>query len=453
MRSVLFLSYYFPPIGGAGAQRPAAFVRYLPELGYEPIVVTGPGPAPSRWTPQDATLLAELPVGTHVERIPTAEPADVGGLRDRVERYLSLRTTWARWWVDEATRCAERLAGEVDLVYAWMSPFDSAVVAGRVAKKFGVPWVADLGDPWALDEMMVYPTRIHRRLAMRQMREGLASAEAIIMSTPEAVFRVREAFPELNGKHVLVIPNGFEAIDFAQPAPVRNDGVFRIVHTGYFHTELGLRQRKTGRMRRLLGGVVPGVDFLTRSHYFLLEAADRLLQDDPSLSECLEIHFAGVLSQVDQELAACSPVSRQHGYVSHDETIDLLRTADLLFLPMQDLHGGVRATIVPGKTYEYLASGRPILAAVPNGDARDLLAEAGTGLICEPADIDGLARTLKAQLDRFRFGLSAPRVRPEVVERYDYRNLTRALAEVFDAVGGPQGKEERALQPLAEGGR
>ena len=454
MRSVLFLSYYFPPVGGAGAQRPAAFVRYLPRSGYQPIVVTGPGPAHSRWTPQDETLLAKLPEGTQVRRVPGPVPSDTGFVRERVGRYLGLRTGWDRWWIDGATTCAADLGSETDLVYAWMSPFSSAVVASRIAKKLRRPWIADLGDPWALDEMMVYPTRAHRRLAIRQMRDGLQSAAAIVMSTQEAVFRVREAFPEFEDKPIVAIPNGFDSDDFGGPAPDRDPNVFRIVHTGYFHTQLGLRHRNAAPMRRLLGGAVPGVDFLTRSHYFLLEAVDRLLQEDPSLERRLEIHLAGVLSEVDRELAEGSPVTRLHGYLSHEKTLELLRTADLLFLPMQDLRAGVRATIVPGKTYEYLATGRPILAAVPDGDARDLLAETGTGLICRPGDVDGMVRILRDQLERFRLGLPPPEMRHDLVSRYDYRHLTRALTEVFDEVDGPHGQVVGSVRrPVAPAGR
>jgi len=334
-----------------------------------------------------------------------------------------------------------------------MSPFNSAVVAGRLAEKFRVPWVADLGDPWALDEMMVYPTALHRRIALREMRQGLASAAAIVMSTPEAVTRVREAFPELDDKPIVAVPNGFDATDFQRPVPSRDDGVFRIVHTGYFHTELGLRQREAAAVRRLLGGVASGVDFLSRSHYYLLQAVDRLLKDEPGLADRLEIHFAGLLSDVDRELAARSPVTRLHGYVSHEQTLELLRTADLLFLPMQDLPSGVRATIVPGKTYEYLASRRPILAAVPEGDAKDILAEAGTGLICDPSDVDSMTRILRDQLERVRLGLPSPAVDDAVVSRYDYRNLTRTLASVFDGVRGPNGSVVENPGLVPEGAR
>ena len=93
---------------------------------------------------------------------------------------------------------------------------------------------------------------------------------------------------------------------------------------------------------------------------------------------------------------------------------------------------------MPGKTYEYLASGRPILAAVPEGDAHDLLSAAGTALVCRPNDIDGMASAIVETFERRRSGepLSAPPA--ELLRRYEYRNLARDLASVFDDVCAPR---------------
>jgi glycosyltransferase involved in cell wall biosynthesis len=266
------------------------------------------------------------------------------------------------------------------------------------------------------------------------MRDALGSAAAVVMSTPDAVRRVRESIPELDGTDVLAIPNGFDASDFEQPVEPRADGAFRIVHTGYLHTELGLRQRRHRLLKRALGGTVPGVDFLTRSHVFLLRAAAQLLAADPEAASVLEVHLAGVVSDSDRRAAAGSSFVRMPGYLSHDLTLELLRTADLLFLPMHDLPPGIRAGIVPGKAYEYLGSGRPILAAVPEGDARDLLTEAGSAFLCRPSDVDCMARAIGTQLERFRAGEATRAPLPEVIARYEYRALTARLARVFDRV-------------------
>ncbi len=146
------------------------------------------------------------------------------------------------------------------------------------------------------------------------------------------------------------------------------------MHTGLFLSDLGRRHLHTSLARRLLGGGAAQLEILTRSPVYLLQALDRLAAEQPSLAGTLELHLAGALSESDRELAARSSVRVVvHGYVSHADAVALLRSADLLFLPMHTPPPGVRSASMPGKTYEYLASGRPILAAVPEGDARDLL--------------------------------------------------------------------------------
>ena len=112
-----------------------------------------------------------------------------------------------------------------------------------------------------------------------------------------------------------------------------------------------------------MGGGVPGVDIYTDRTSSSLKHSIFSSGSDPELASSIELHLAGVLTEADRRVAATSDLVRTHGFVTHGESVALMRGADLLFLPMQDLPHGVRATIVPGKTYEYLAAGRPILAA------------------------------------------------------------------------------------------
>ena len=374
MRSVLILSYYFPPVGGAGAQRPAAFVRYLPRSGYQPIVVTGPGPAHSRWTPQDESLLAKLPDGTAGATSARSGPVR-HGLRPRASGSISRASDGLGSVVDRRSDHVRRGSWKRDRPRVCL---DVPVQLGGRGKpnrgKLRLPWIADLGDPWALDEMMVYPTRAHRRLAIRQMRDGLQSAAAIVMSTQEAVFRVREAFPEFDDKHDRRDSEWVRLGRFrrrrAGPVTQTSSG---IVHTRVFpYGAWGC----ASEMLRPCGGssveTVPGVDFLTRSHYFLLEAVDRLpaggslagaAPRDPSRRCAFGGRPRAGCGVTRHAVARIRLATRRHWSCSAQPISSSL--------PMQDLRAGVRATIVPGKTYEYLATGRPILAAVPDGDARD----------------------------------------------------------------------------------
>lgn len=435
-RRILFHSYHFPPIGGSGAQRPLRMASLLPRHGYEPVVITGGGATEDRWAPEDRTLVAEIPPELEVRRLDAqSEPPGPSRWRGRAERWLRLQPRWARWWVDGSVALGSR-EQEVELVYVWMQPYVSAEAGAELARRLGRPWVADLGDPWALDEMMAYPSALHRRRDLARMGALLGTAAGIVMSTPEAVSRLLAAFPALAGRPVVAIPNGFAAEDFAGPAPTRDDAAFRIVHTGYLHTELGLQHRRSLPLRSALRGSVPGLDILTRSHVHLVEAVNALLAADPSLAGALELHLAGVLTDADREVAARCPATRMHGYVTHAESIALMRSADLLFLPMQNLPPGVRATIVPGKTYEYLASGSRILAAVPEGDARDILAAAGSAILVRPDDVEAMAAGIRSELEHARTGTLPQPPRPDVVARFEYGKLAADLAGVFDAVLG-----------------
>jgi glycosyltransferase involved in cell wall biosynthesis len=409
-------------------------VRHLRDFDYEPVVVTGPATINGRWTPRDETLASEVPPGLRVLRVPNQPPGSPH-LRRRARIWLRRKSRFDGWWIHGASRTALDAAG-VDLVYASLSPYSSGEAARQVAATLHKPWVADLRDPWALDEMTVYPTGLHRRLETERMKHVLGTASAVVMNTPEATRRVLRSMPELAGTTIVSIPNGWEAADFAGVEPRRSDSAFRIVHTGNLHTELGRLLRRRGRSRRLLGGAVSGVDALPRSHVYLLEAIRRVHERAPGIAAHIEVHLAGVVSASDRSVTASQV--HVHGYLPHPDSVDLIRSADLLFLPMHDLPRGTSATIVPGKTYEYLASGRPILAALPDGDARDLLSCVETATVCRPTDVAAMAALIE---DRCRRFLSEGRPRTDVsavATAYEARGLTARLAETFDGVlGGP----------------
>jgi len=435
MTKVLFIAYHFPPVGGGGVQRNAKFVRYLVEHGYEPIVVAGEGGGTDRWAPEDRSLLDDIGDRGEVWRIVGPEPAQ-GGLRGSLEWRLGLKNAHVRWWVSGVVRTGLEAGRHADLVYASLIPYETAEAAAEVARRLGKPWVADLQDPWALDEMWLYPSAVHRAIDVRRMRKLLRSAAAVVMNTEEAAARVLRTFPELRGRLVTSIPNGFDASDFAGEPPPRSADRFRIVHTGYLHTEHGLRLRRTRALRRLLGGSAP-VDILPRSHVYLLRALERLLREEPELGSVVELVLAGVTSDLDRKLAERSPIAVElPGYLPHGQTVELMRSASLLFLPMHALLDGSRAGLVPGKTYEYLAARRPILAAVPLGDARDLLGEAGSAHICSPADDEAMTRIVADAVRRWFDGKDGPTPSEAVLARYERRELTRRLVAVFDEVVG-----------------
>ena len=410
--------------------------RRLPQLGWDLTAITGPGAPQSHWRPHDETVGVEGRA-LRVHRLPGLEPPHDVRWEGRLERWLRLPTRWRRWWRANVLRIVRELDEPVDLVHAILAPYSTAETAAAVARRLGKPLVIDLEDPWALDEMMVYPSSVHRALERRRMRRVLRSADAVVMNTMEARRRVLESFPELSPARVFAIPNAFDPVDFDEETAIGHaDRRFRIVHTGSLHTAQGVAQRSAGPLRRVLGGTEPGVDFLTRSHAFLLEAIAALRARGFALADAIEVHLAGVFTAEDRAVAAKHPFVHLHEFIPHRETVAMLRSADLLFLPMHDLPPGRRAGIVPHKTYEYLAAGKPIVAAVPDGDARDLLEASGVARLCAPTDVDAIAGAVASELERWGSGVPSTPPRAEVLARHHADRLAEDVARLYETLVG-----------------
>lgn len=437
MTKFLFIAYHFPPVGGAGVQRTVKFLKYLPEQRFRSVIITGPGASNDRWTPVDQSISGEIPEGIIIYRIKSSLSRTETKLKARLERWLMIPNQFEKWWVRKAIKLGEEACKKenIKLIYTSMSPFESAKIAYHLSKKFCIPWVADLRDPWALDEMRVYPTFYHRMAEKKKMQSLLLTASVIVMNTPEATDCLIKAFPALVNKRVVTITNGFDNDDFKKDFPERNNHKFRIVHSGYLHTDLGFSLQRKRRFYSIVGGTRDGVDILTRSHVFLLGAIKRLLVELPGCADSIELYFVGKSSKGDREYAEKSEISNLihfTGYLPHRECLKLVRSANLLFLPMHNLPTGIRSTIVPGKTYEYMASGVPILGAVPDGDARDYLKQCGTGLTCRPDDIAGMTSILYKVYNSWKNKKSIVKQNWEFINKYERKYLTQLLAREFD---------------------
>ena len=424
MRKVLFISHFFPPTGGAGVQRSVKFVKYLPSLGYLPLVLTGAGRSPSKWTPEDESLTRDIPAEVPVFRAEKNAGTATNAAEVRHQALVAL-----------GSQIIER--EKPGLIFVTMSPFSDARVAAELASRHGLPWVADLRDPWALDEFQVFRTGFHRWQARLRMAQALSSATSVIMNTPEATRYFRAQFPALAGKAHVSITNGFDADDFAGVTRRAHTGTFTIVHSGYFHVELGLRQQRRSLEYRILGRTEPGVAFLPRSHFYLLRALEAWNKVAPQDAKRVRVVCLGVPSAVDQALVDQSPVREIFeftGYLPHRDCVERVRNADLLFLPMHALPAGQRARLVPGKTYEYMAAARPILAAVPAGDARDFVEASGSALVCDPVDWKAMQHLLAQQFRAWEQQRDLVQRRPGFLAQFERRQLSAQLAEEFTRI-------------------
>jgi len=442
MRRVLFVLYYFPPAGGAGVQRGLKFLRYLPEFGWHPTVLTVR--SNSAFPVRDETLLAEVPAGlpVHRTRCPELyglyrrasgqrlttdlETASQSAAEGRpVRRLLRAiraasfipdgRMLWRPFSIREGKKI---LASEpYDLIFSSGPPFTCHLIGRDLHRASGLPWVADYRDPWT--QATFYPRRpawaraIDLRLEASCVREAACTVTVGDGMAAEMLAR----YPRLERSRVAVIPNGYDEGDFAA-VPVEPPRELRITHSG-----------------SLFRGRIP---------FAFFEALAGMLAREGDFAQRLRLCFAGRIDEEARALLASPPfdrVSELPGYLPHAGSIALLRRSRLLLLATGT--DAQSRNLLTGKVYEYLASGIPILAlAPPDGDAARVIREAGAGWVIDPDDRVSIRSRLEEiwRIERSRPASEAPASAPlfglsraeEVIARYARRELTRRLAAAFD---------------------
>lgn len=430
MTRVLVVAYYFPPKGGAGTQRFAKFCKYLPEHGIDPVVLTAGADLRNQNAPHDdPTLLADA--RSPVERVDEPARHTFGQRVRRALRFTIDEDEWADAAEERAVAVARQY--EPQAVVTTLSPYACYRVGERLQREFGLPWLLDLRDPWALDGWRRYRSALHAGFDLRHMQRALRTADFVIANVPEAA----AAYVALGADpaRTVVIPNGFDEEDFAreQPRVLPQDGRFQLVHMGTFHAA----NAQPGPTRNtLLVRRHRQIEPLGRTGYYLLNAMSMLKKRSLASYRRLSVHLFGNVDATHREVIDWLGVNdglSMHGYIAHRDSIAALCHADAVFVPLHGVPVGERALVVPGKLYEALASERPVLAALPPGDGADLVRHLRAGVVVPPTDAGALCDALEALVDAHARGETRGGCRREAVRGFTRRSLTGLLAEVLKA--------------------
>lgn len=398
-RRVLMVCYYFPPVQSAGCTRSVAFATNLPEAGWEPTVLTV-----ARTRDPWVRTGALVPSG-----IRTARTREWGLARlldlahGAVARLLGNETNYFRelvaipdtqiaWF---STVRGAALAREHDVIYVSCSPFSSAVSGAFMKLLTGKPLVLDFRDAWTLNPH-AKNTRFHRGVAAALERFVFAAADRIVVNTEGAARLYAAAYPE-HASRIVTIPNGYDELTPVTRLPA--DETFRILHLGSFY---GSRRPDA-----------------------LVDALARL--DDLPV-ELVQVG-GGYAKPRDPGGARVTVIDT----LPRERALELVKTASLLYLKQGHEPGLERHIAIAAKTYEYLATGLPILADVPEGDNAEIVARyAKRAWIVKSglrADLEAAIRAAYAERRSF-----VPEVLPDFVRDFDRRRLTGALASTFEAV-------------------
>jgi hypothetical protein len=270
-----------------------------------------------------------------------------------------------------------------------------ARLAGRLAHRLAVPWVIDVRGALALDGRRVHATFLQARAELRALRRLLAAARCVLADSPSAA--AQWSALGVPPERLRVLPEGFAADEFAgaAPDPFPADGRLHLVHTGTFAAIVdppGLTRK------RLFGARSRQIDPLGETGFYLLSAMSMLKQRHPDLYGQLCLHCYGPVHQTHRDVMLWLAVEEsvvQHEQPSRAALLAALRHCGGVFVTQHGLEPGVRSIEVPTNLFDALASERPILAALPDGDSADLVRLARAGMVAPAGDAATLSRLLE----------------------------------------------------------
>lgn len=420
---VLIITYYWPPTGGSGVQRWLKFAKYLPEAGWEPVIFTPENPD---FDLRDESLEKEVPQQLEVIKFPIWEPYQLfskvkrkskthpGRLLEQKERgVLEKIAIWARanllvpdprvFWVKPSVKFLTDLAksGQFQAVITTGPPHSMHLIGRELKRKTGLPWIADFRDPWSEWEFLdTLPMSKRVKSRHRKLEDSvLKEANAVMTISPT----FQRDLERLAHRKIHLLTNGFDPKD---------------IPNGFFPKE-----KQAGIIHLVYSGVIDSI----RNPIPLLKA---MREEFMETEDQVKLTFVGKVSEQIREFVAedkwLSERIKFPGYVNHGEVFEFYRQADALILILTDTKNAKGN--IPGKLFEYMSTGIPILAlGDPEGDAAQILQEANAGKVIRHEDFVGIQVALRELMDAGKEKKDTPNL-----DRFSRKFLTFDLAKILN---------------------
>lgn len=423
MNKVLIVTYYWPPFGGSGVQRWLKFVKYLPSFGYQPFVYTPEKPFVEI---QDTSLLKDVPAEAEVIKLPIWEPYQLfqkfSGKKKQTDFVSTGKNSFfqkaalfvrgnffipdaRKFWVKPSVLFLDDFlkSNQINTIITTGPPHSMHLIGLKLKQKNPtLKWIADFRDPWSewdlLDTFSLtnWARKRHRLLE----RKVLTTADEVITIAPYHQQRL-EALGE---RKVNLITNGFDEDDFKD-----------IVH----------QPTEKFTLRHI--GVVDEL----RDPRPVMLAIKELMAEKLITSEAILVEFIGNVnsrfkSEMEQD-ELLSPITSFVPHLPHSDVLKRYGNTDVQLLVLA--HTAIAPGNLPGKFFEYLASGNFIIGIGPaDGDAAAILKQAGAGKILKRTNKEELKKIILERYEQWRNPVTKNKLNASAFSR---KSLTQQLAKIL----------------------
>lgn len=424
MKKALIVTYYFPPAGGPGVQRWLKFVKYLPDYDIQPIVYIPENPS---YPIIDEQLAGEISPETIIIKRPIFEPYGLASLFSknktrkisagiipnerkltRIDKFL----LWIRgnffipdarvFWVKPSVAFLKKYLQEndIDTLITTGPPHSLHLIGMKLKTQLPIRWIADFRDPWTTigyHEKLRLSDYAHNEHKILE-KQVLNTADEIIVTSKST----KAEFQKKTSRPITVITNGYDTENVGKPTL---DEKFSLAHIGSFLSE--------------------------RNPVILWQALSDLVREVPGFSAHLELKLIGTISKEIHETIHSYNLSdfvNDLGYISHHEALVQQRKSQVLLLI--EINSRNTISIIPGKLFEYMVSGRPIIAIGPrSSDFSEIIQTTNTGQFFDYSDKEGLKQSLLKLYQSYLDG--GLKVNAVGLDAYSRKQLTGRLAKLI----------------------
>lgn len=421
MQKVLYIVYYYPPIGGSGVQRGLKFSKYLPEFGWESIILT-PYPRLVKH-PKDKSLLRDVLPDQEIYRTVTLDASWLfkifWGLR------LPQIVTWLSYhvfipdahilWLPFARLKIRKIMREhkIDLVFISGPPFSSLLLGKYIRARYSIPHIVSFRDDWSQGQSRWDnpPPESFRRKESQMEHGVLRDANHIVVVNNAYKRDFLNLYPDLQADQISVITNGYDESDF--------------------QLKIGPRKTELDKLQIVHAGVLFGRRHPAKTWQALINLTRSGAIDPEKISFHLYGHnFASFVFKGFETDPTISKLVHLHPYLPHGEMTPIILQADALWLFSGP--GAKSDAELPGKLFEYLRSGKPILAVIhPAGVCARELEKSGLGFIANNEDVHSIEEQLLRLYRKWESGNLLMNPDWEHIRSFERRALTQRLASVF----------------------
>ena len=415
MRRVLFIAYHFPPLAGGGTFRSLKFVKYLPEFGWLPTVITTN--TKNYWA-YDETLLEEVPKGVKIIRAGELNPFylqivlskfGLTSLYQLIKDKLFIpdeKIGWIPFAYLQAKRETKR--DKYDLIFSTSPTPCAHLIAYRLKKETGLPWIADYRDLWTLNPEYHYVDSIRFKKEFQLERSSISLSDAIISVTKGNQSEVQKEF-HIKKKKLSLIYNGFDISNTEKNNNrySNSSAQFVITYTGTFYG--------------------------SRNPDQFLKALFLIKLQNEDIFRSFQINFYGKSDYNIIRKARQLKMEKIINYVyfiPSTEITSVYATTDILLLIIP----GNEKYILTSKIFDYLSTRKPILALTPDGEAKQILQKSGLGYFADPNDVEDIKNQILNLYNLWKLNQLHPKTNKEFINQFHRRKLTEKLAIIFNKV-------------------